>query len=356
MEPQYIPKPAEISDMELPSELLELSEVIAKNVHEVWAQNRIKEGWTYGDARNDEFKKTPCLVPYEELPEIEKDYDRNTAINTLKLIKKMGFDIVPPNDKRKELKLPHSKIHIDNVEIRDHLQLLFQAILNVSDKYIHYSVLPIQFNNNEEQDLREEQDLKEKQHLERVFAYELYHQWSNVLSSNHIENVLINGEIYKNLKIKPISTDENGKIIKEVYPDLVLHASQGNDKKQFIICEIKRAKYLSDKYVFADLLKISCYLSDNRFDQGKRPFELGVFIVVGEHDLKKIFEIKEETTIEWDNKTYDFKQFKEEFKDVFNRIICLKYDGNDKSLEYNSLSNLIFTNTNCHTYSVDKDT
>ena len=93
MKPQYIPKPAEISDIELPSELLELSEVIAKNVHEVWSHNRINEGWSYGETRNDELKQTPCLAPYEELSEIEKDYDRNTAINTLKLIMKLGFEI-----------------------------------------------------------------------------------------------------------------------------------------------------------------------------------------------------------------------------------------------------------------------
>ena len=95
MRTQYIPKPAERSDIELPSELLELSEVIAKNVHEVWSHNRINEGWSYGETRNDELKQTPCLVPYEELSEIEKDYDRNTAINTLKLIMKLGFEIKP---------------------------------------------------------------------------------------------------------------------------------------------------------------------------------------------------------------------------------------------------------------------
>lgn len=159
MAKQYIPKPAEISDIGLPSEWLELSEIIAKNVHEVWSHNRINEGWRYGETRNDELKQTPCLVPYEELPEIEKNYDRNTAINTLKLIKKMGFDIVPPNDKTKELELPNIDIPIDNQAIRAHLKLLLQAILNVSDKYISYNPSFIKLNNVEEQ------DQKEKQHL-----------------------------------------------------------------------------------------------------------------------------------------------------------------------------------------------
>ena len=75
-------------------ELIELAEAISKNVHEVWSQNRMDEGWTYGPVRNDEKKETPCLVPYEELPEIEKAYDRDTAFNTLKYIVSLGFKII----------------------------------------------------------------------------------------------------------------------------------------------------------------------------------------------------------------------------------------------------------------------
>ena len=90
---KYEPKPVETSDVELPAELLELTEEIAENVHEVWALGRIKEGWVYGAERNDEKKETPCLVAYDELPEFEKDYDRNTAMETLKLILKLGYKI-----------------------------------------------------------------------------------------------------------------------------------------------------------------------------------------------------------------------------------------------------------------------
>ena len=58
---------------------------MSKNVHEVWAKNRIEQGWTYGEKRNDELKQHPCLIPYEELPEVEKDYDRDATLGTLKL-------------------------------------------------------------------------------------------------------------------------------------------------------------------------------------------------------------------------------------------------------------------------------
>lgn len=93
MKETYVPQPMDTSDVQLPEELNELVEKMAKNVHEVWAQSRISQGWTYGPERNDALKHHPCLVPYEELPEIEKAYDRDTALGTLKLIVKAGFKI-----------------------------------------------------------------------------------------------------------------------------------------------------------------------------------------------------------------------------------------------------------------------
>lgn len=89
----YDPKPINLDDVVLPEELLELTEKIASHVHDVWAEGRMKEGWTYGPVKDAEKKETPLLVPYEELPEHEKDYDRNTALGTLKLIVKMGYNI-----------------------------------------------------------------------------------------------------------------------------------------------------------------------------------------------------------------------------------------------------------------------
>lgn len=89
----YQPQPIDTKEVVLPDELLPLVETMAKNVHEVWAQSRISEGWTYGSERNDSEKKHPCLVPYEELSDGEKEYDRNTSVETLKLIMKLGFKI-----------------------------------------------------------------------------------------------------------------------------------------------------------------------------------------------------------------------------------------------------------------------
>lgn len=89
----YQPNPIDTTDIVLSEDLLELTEKIAANVHEVWALGRIKDGWSFGEKRNDLLKQTPCLVPYNDLPESEKEYDRNTAMETLKTIVKMGYSI-----------------------------------------------------------------------------------------------------------------------------------------------------------------------------------------------------------------------------------------------------------------------
>jgi ryanodine receptor 2 len=89
----YTPKPIDTSDIILPDDILELCEKLSENTHEVWSENRIKDGWTYGEKRDDVKKHHPCLIPYEELSETEKDYDRNTSQQTLKLIIKLGYKI-----------------------------------------------------------------------------------------------------------------------------------------------------------------------------------------------------------------------------------------------------------------------
>ena len=89
----YQPKPIDTSNIKLSDELLKLTEKIAENVHEVWAAGRIKDGWTYGTVRDDVKKQTPCLVPYSELPESEKEYDRNTALETIKVILSLNYEI-----------------------------------------------------------------------------------------------------------------------------------------------------------------------------------------------------------------------------------------------------------------------
>lgn len=89
----YKPAPLDLSDVTLPESLGELTEAIAENTHEVWSQGRMEDGWTYGAVRDEDAKKHPDLLPYSYLTEGEKDFDRATAMNAIKLIVKLGYRI-----------------------------------------------------------------------------------------------------------------------------------------------------------------------------------------------------------------------------------------------------------------------
>ena len=92
----YVPRPIDTSRVELPEKLHTLREKLAENAHDNWARLRIAEGWTYGPARDDTTKKHPDLVPYDDLSESEKEYDRNATIETLKAIVQLGYSIESP--------------------------------------------------------------------------------------------------------------------------------------------------------------------------------------------------------------------------------------------------------------------
>lgn len=94
----YEPKPINVSDVILNEDVTELREAIAENAHEVWAAERIAQGWTYGPERNDQLKHHPCLVPYSQLDDSEKKFDRDMAMQTIKLMKKLGYDLVKSED------------------------------------------------------------------------------------------------------------------------------------------------------------------------------------------------------------------------------------------------------------------
>jgi len=94
----WTPRPIDTSAVRLPAVLEALTERLAANTHDVWAVQRLAEGWRYGPTREDATKRHPDLVPYDQLPEAEREYDRRTAIETLKTIVVLGYRIEPPTD------------------------------------------------------------------------------------------------------------------------------------------------------------------------------------------------------------------------------------------------------------------
>lgn len=93
MNTKYIPQPIDTRNVILPDGLTDIAEQLGKHIHETWAKRRIAEGWKYGEERNDKRKEHPCLIPYEELPENEKEYDRNTAFETIRFLLSKGYQI-----------------------------------------------------------------------------------------------------------------------------------------------------------------------------------------------------------------------------------------------------------------------
>lgn len=89
----YQPQPIDTSPITLPQEIEPLFEKLAAHNHDVWASQRIADGWTYGPQRNDQRREHPCLVPYDQLPDSEKEYDRQTAREVLKAVLALGYRI-----------------------------------------------------------------------------------------------------------------------------------------------------------------------------------------------------------------------------------------------------------------------
>ena len=92
----YLPQPLDTAGVILSRELTALTERLAENTHDLWAATRLSQGWTHGPARDDTAKQHPCLIPYADLPESEKIYDRETALGTLRAILALGYTINPP--------------------------------------------------------------------------------------------------------------------------------------------------------------------------------------------------------------------------------------------------------------------
>lgn len=89
----YQPTELNTPGITLSADILELTEALAHHAHDVWARQRIAEGWRYGPERDGDRKEHPCLVPYDQLPESEKEYDRSIALETLKAVIALGYRI-----------------------------------------------------------------------------------------------------------------------------------------------------------------------------------------------------------------------------------------------------------------------
>ncbi|EEY57709.1 ryanodine-inositol 1,4,5-triphosphate receptor Ca2 channel (RIR-CaC) family protein [Phytophthora infestans T30-4] len=95
----YRPKPVDTSKVEL-GHLEHLGDVLARNCHDMWALERLKQGWQYGEERDDKKKRHPNLVPYKLLSVEEQAFDYRSSIETIKTIVFMNYAITRANHQR----------------------------------------------------------------------------------------------------------------------------------------------------------------------------------------------------------------------------------------------------------------
>lgn len=211
---------------------------------------------------------------------------------------------------------------------------LFESIMKVDKSFIEYNVIIKEGGTLTTADT--------EAHLERVFAYELYRQWMNLLEKEGVRNLVVNGEIGKYLKSEFERCQEDAnKYGKDNYPDLVLHQSQGNDFCQKMVCEIKRKDGIGSngEGLLGDLFKLSCYTDQSIF--WKKEFDYGVFILEGANAKLIDLKIKPGTTTEFKNDRKSVEDYIQntDFKKKFKNIVCIAYDGTN--LEYETLDKLI---------------
>lgn len=202
-------------------------------------------------------------------------------------------------------------------EVGYHLELMLSAILKVKKDYLWYKDF---ISDNAKKSVKE--------HLERVFAYEFYHQWRNLLEVKGHKHLFLNGEISKAVK-----EDLEKNKVNVLFPDLVLHGGQdcNDEKTQLIACEIKRKEKISGKKVKEDIESLINYLSKEYFKNS--PFQCGVFILVG-------------TTLE---NTFETKKVLNKIKEICNlnhfstKILCISYDFEDEHpiIHYKSLKTIL---------------
>lgn len=204
------------------------------------------------------------------------------------------------------------------------IESLFDSILEIDTSFLHF----IKNGYGAKQDHIIE-------HVERVFAYELYKQWSNncYVKENGLR---VNAEISKQFYSKP----ENKKV-KLCYPDMVLHGGQ-ETSINLIVCEIKRLENLKThrKAQTKDLNSLGYFLDsrlkvkDNIVEW--KPYKYGVYILIGNDcDLSD-----QDKSIKILKKHIYLPKF-DVSNEQQNKIICLAYNGDCKNLYYATLDELI---------------
>ena len=227
---------------------------------------------------------------------------------------------------------PYPQVDLPFGKDNKYFKILFDAICKVEKRYLYYDV--------KSADVHKIEEINHS-HLERVFAYEVYRQWGNLIEKSCDHSLILNAELDKFIEDGDIileseqfnCSDEN-KL--KVYPDLILHHDQGDDDIQKIVCEIKRTTRITGKLILGDLYKLCCYMTKEKFHSKYKPFRYGVFLLSG----GKLSDIRigDCEKIRHGDSCCTSKDLQDKFKAILGRIICVAYDGT--TLEYETLDKI----------------
>lgn len=98
----FVPQPLDTSVVRLSPTTKALARRLARNMHNVWCMQKIKDSWSYSKTRDDNAKLHPLLVPFEDLTAEEAKYNMHMASETVKLILLLGFRLEPPSKDTQE--------------------------------------------------------------------------------------------------------------------------------------------------------------------------------------------------------------------------------------------------------------
>ena len=93
----YEPKSLDLTRVQIPADLINLVEQLAEITHDNWLKQRLADGWRHGQSRNDLLKEHPCIVPYDDLPESEKEYDRKISLGVIQAMLALGYRVESPS-------------------------------------------------------------------------------------------------------------------------------------------------------------------------------------------------------------------------------------------------------------------
>uniref|UniRef100_A0A4W6FE05 Ryanodine receptor 2 n=1 Tax=Lates calcarifer TaxID=8187 RepID=A0A4W6FE05_LATCA len=111
----YKPAPLDLSHIKLTSTQEAMVDKLAENAHNVWARDRIHQGWTYGIQQDVKNRRNPRLVPYTLLDERTKKSNKDSLREAVRTLLGYGYNLEAPDQDHGKC-LPSTRFRIFRAE------------------------------------------------------------------------------------------------------------------------------------------------------------------------------------------------------------------------------------------------